>query len=459
MNANGPKAASLPAAAFVRPGIVRQFLVWAQRADAEARAEAASALTRAYLHSDLTPELRAEAAIAATALLDDPSPIVRRALAEALSGASEAPRHLVLALAADQSDVAAAVLQRSPVLTAAELAICAAAADVVAQSALARRPNLAPTVIAALIEGGERDAIVTLVGNGDIDLSPDALTRIVARFDGDAGVREALLERPFLPASLRARIAIATAKDLSVAAARWLPGERAGRVAREAREQALSSIAHACRPGERAALVRTLRECSALTPSLLMRSLLGGERDLFAAAMAELSGVPLARVAAFMLKPRREGFAAVARRAGLKRSILPAFAAALAAVKSHRRADGEGLKLMLVRRVVDECERRDDPALARVLALLWRFAGEAARAEAAGFARAAIGEAQSARLPQSLDFAPANDDAGARPKADIGALDPQPMRLRPGVFDEPSEGPAPRLELPADLIARLDDAA
>ena len=35
-----------------------------------------------------------------TALLDDPSPLVRRALAEALGGASEAPRHLILALAA-----------------------------------------------------------------------------------------------------------------------------------------------------------------------------------------------------------------------------------------------------------------------------------------------------------------------------------------------------------------------
>ena len=54
---------------------------------------------------------------------------------------------------------------------------------------------------------------------------------------------------------------------------------------------------------------------------------------------------------------------------------------------------GEGLKLSLVQRVIDECERRDDPALGKVLALLWRFAAEAARAEAAGFAGEAIASA------------------------------------------------------------------
>ena len=206
-------------------------------------------------------------------------------------------------------------------------------------------------------------------------------------------MREALLERPLLPAALRAQIAVATAKDLSVAASRWLPRERAERVAREARDQAISSIASSCPEDERAELVRSLRACGALTPALLLRSLLGGERDLFAEALAELSGLPLPRVAAFALAPRGEGFAALAHKAGLKSQVLPAFAAALAAIKTSAGEVGGGLKLPLVQKVIDECERRDDPALAKVLALLWRFAAEAARAEAAGFARDAIASA------------------------------------------------------------------
>ena len=100
-----------------QPNIVRRFLSWAQRADAGGRAEAASALARAYLYSDLGAALRREAAIGMTSLLDDHSALVRRALAEALAGASDAPHHIVLALASDQSEISSVVLARSPVLT------------------------------------------------------------------------------------------------------------------------------------------------------------------------------------------------------------------------------------------------------------------------------------------------------------------------------------------------------
>ena len=154
MNANRPMTELLPPPSFAKPDIVRRFLAWAQSADAEARAEAASALARAYLHSELTAPVRAEAVLAMTALLDDPSVLVRRALAEALCHSSEAPRPLILALAADEPEVAAAVLRRSPVLTEADLVDCGANGDVVAQTALARRPNLPPGAAAALVESG-----------------------------------------------------------------------------------------------------------------------------------------------------------------------------------------------------------------------------------------------------------------------------------------------------------------
>ena len=74
--------------------------------------------------------------LASSAVLDDhPSALVlRRALAEALASAAEAPRHIVLALAADQADVACVVLGRSPVLEEAELIDCAAVGDGFAQS-------------------------------------------------------------------------------------------------------------------------------------------------------------------------------------------------------------------------------------------------------------------------------------------------------------------------------------
>ena len=410
VHANRPTAMLLPAPSFAKPDIVRRFLAFAQCAGPEKRANAASALARAYLHSDLAQAMRTEAELAMTALLDDPSPLVRRAIAEALGSAGDAPRPLILALASDQLEVAAAVLSRSPALTDADLVDCVAIGDVVAQTAIARRADLLPGAIAALAEIGQREAILALIGNREVALVAAALARIFARFGADAEVREALLERPSLGASLRAQIVVATANELSVAASQWLASERAERIAREARDQAICSIASACPDGERAELVRSLRASGALTPALLLRSLLGGERDLFAGAVAELSGAPLRRVAAFIRDPRGEGFAALAHKAGLKSGVLPAFRAALAAMKVHVAEVGDGLRLPLVQAVIDECERRDDPALAKVLALLWRFAAEAVRAEA----RDAIASAPLGRLPRNLDFS-ANDDASAKP--------------------------------------------
>ena len=86
--------------------IVRQFLCWIQTAPPGDRADATSALARAYLYSDLAREDRLAAEAAMTVLLDDPSPLVRRALAEALASSADAPHGIMLGLARDQTDIA-----------------------------------------------------------------------------------------------------------------------------------------------------------------------------------------------------------------------------------------------------------------------------------------------------------------------------------------------------------------
>jgi hypothetical protein len=49
MHANLPTTELLPAPFCAKPDIVRRFLAWVQTADADARAQGASALARAYL--------------------------------------------------------------------------------------------------------------------------------------------------------------------------------------------------------------------------------------------------------------------------------------------------------------------------------------------------------------------------------------------------------------------------
>jgi uncharacterized protein (DUF2336 family) len=183
---------------------------------------------------------------------------------------------------------------------------------------------------------------------------------------------------------------------------------------REATEQAIASIAASCRSEERWELARALRKQGVLTPALLLRSLLGGERDLFVAAIAELTRVSHPRVAAFVRDSNGEGFAALARRAGLPIHSLIAFRAALRALESYDGARGEGLKLPLVEKVIAACEERNDLALAGILSLLWRFASEAAKAEARRFTRHAAAGLPAPRQPQSLLFLPAAIDERGR---------------------------------------------
>jgi uncharacterized protein (DUF2336 family) len=451
-----------PALDVGEPSIVRRFLAWAQRADAEGRAEAVSALARAYLYSDLAPEARAEAALGLTAALDDPSALVRRALAEALASAADAPRHIVLALAGDQSEVASVVLARSPALTDAELVDCVATGDVVAQGAIARRPRLGAGVAAALAEIGERAAALALADNLGADLNPSALWRIFERFGDDAEVREALVSRTWLPPALRNELAAATARALAdFAAGRdWLSPQRAERIARDAREQATVAIVRSCEEDNLGELVRRMRAGGTLTVAVLMRALLSGDRGFFVQAAAEISGVPERRAAAFAGDPASQGFAALYRKARLPQAFLPAFRAALAGIEALGLARGDLVSRALTERVIKACESSGDPGLAPIQSLLWRLAAEAAREDAREFAEGAVRAAAprlSAPRLEAPDYEPLLIEAVAAALEDFTAPAVEaPSEASDAEFEEWLAAP---VRLPQDMTTALADAA
>ena len=129
--------------------IVRQFLQWVRTAPAADRADATSALARAYLYSDLSKDDRIAAEGAMLMLLDDASPLVREALAQALAASDEAPPAVILALAGDLPDIATIVLERSPLLIDADLVDRVGSGETWAQAAIARRRGLPRSVAAA----------------------------------------------------------------------------------------------------------------------------------------------------------------------------------------------------------------------------------------------------------------------------------------------------------------------
>ncbi len=391
-------ADSFPLAA-ADAGLMRRFLAWATRAYPHERAAAVNALARAYLHSPLPTSARADAEAALTRMLDDPEVMVRRALAEAFAGARDAPRPIVLALASDVSEVARVVLAQSPLLGEADLVDCAGYGDAVAQRAIALRARVPAPVAAALAEVGERGAALALIGNLGAELSKPTLWRLFERFQDDAEVRERLIERPALPPALRAAIAAATTADLTgfVTQARWLEPRRAGRLARDGREQAFVAIAAECDGADLAELVAWLRGAGHLTVALLLRGLAGGDAALFAQCLAEMADMPAARAAALAREPRGQGFAALYARAGMPAHLLPAFRIAAECARGAKA--GVAVDYALTQRMLRAIEALADPALAPAAAMLWRLAGEGARDDAREFAaHALVPEPQAAPL-------------------------------------------------------------
>ncbi|HMK88579.1 MAG TPA: DUF2336 domain-containing protein [Methylocystis sp.] len=375
------------------PMIVRNFLQWAKNAPSAHRAEGAGALARAYLYTDLDEKGRRDAEIALMSLLDDPSPLVRRALADNFASAADAPHSLIAALANDQSDIAGPVLSRSPLLSEAELIDCAAIGDAFAQTAIALRARVPLSVSAALAEVGAREAAISLAVNPGAELAEFSMRRMVERFGDDGEMREALLSRPHLPGAVRAELVAAAAASLTsfVVGCAWLSPERAERLSREARDKAhviivADTASRQGRDGLRA-LAKHLRVSDQLTPSLVLRALLCGRRDLFEAALAELSGVREDRVAGQIRDFRGAGFAALYAKAGLPAKFLPAFRAALEAQRAFgdremREGDEARLSLAMIKRVLSACESFNRGELDRLLALLRRFEVEAALEEA-----------------------------------------------------------------------------
>jgi uncharacterized protein (DUF2336 family) len=321
-------------------------------------------------------------------LLDDASPLVREALAQALAGSAEAPPAVILALAGDLPEIAAIVLERSPLLIDTDLVDRVGSGEAWAQAAIARRRALPRPVAAALAEVGSAEACLILIESHDADIPAFSLGRLIERHGHLAALREALFARDDLSAAHRQALVVKLSATLAgfVVDRNWLAQERAQGIAREACEKATVTIAAAAEPNDTARLVCHLRESAQLTAGLILRALLSGNLALFEQALVELSGLPAARVAGLVHDRHGAGLRALYQRTGLPASAFPAIAAALDAMHEtgfHGDPGGAArLKRRMIERVLTSCEDHPSADIEPLLMLLRRFATEAAREEA-----------------------------------------------------------------------------
>src|SRR5438874_11890578 len=340
-------------------------------------------------------------------LLDDGSPLVRQAMAEVFARSADAPAAIVQALSLDQPSVALPVLEHSPLLIDADVVDIVATGNCETQCAIARRITLPASVAAAIAEVGTAAAALELIENAYAELAPFSWDRIVERHGHLAAIRESMLVLEDLPAATRVALVAKLSETLAqfVVARNWLSADRAGRIASEARERSTVNIAARSGGDDMRGLVRHLRATGHLTAGLILRTLLSGNLDLFHCALAELSGLPLARVSALLHDRGRVSLRALLIKAGLPESTFAAFQVAIDVGHEIGYADSDGaaarLRRRMVERVLTHCET-DGRSAEPLLILLRRFATESAREEARLFCDELVAEEAAAPAGHDL---------------------------------------------------------
>jgi uncharacterized protein (DUF2336 family) len=399
--------------------IVHRFFAFMRTAPAEARAAATGSLAQAYLCDQLDPAERPDAVTAMMLALDDEEPLVRYALAVALAQHPDAPRTVIVALAADQSDIAAIVLAGSPVINEAELIHHAVMGNLAVQVAIADRLDLAAPVAAALAEIGDLGALVALARNASACIPEFAMKRMLDRCGENTMLRQALAARQDLSLPIRQAIIAACAKGAEKI--NTPQGQQTG-MAEDAAERATVALAAGASPQELTQLARHLRCSGQLTSRLVLRAFIVGQVAFSSAMLVELSGLSASRVEALLQDGRGAGFAALYRKARLPQSLLGVFVQTIESRREILRAQpetaGARLARLIVGRVLERCQTLVQPGFESLLVMLRQLETEAAREDARNserdltiegwsrelFAQAMIDEQRAARANDVLDL-------------------------------------------------------
>ena len=324
--------------------ITQPFLALLSVSDSRQRVVAVGPLVRAFVSPKLNAVSRDEIGAGLVGILDDPNPVVRRALAEAIADHAEAPHHIVAALASDQIAVCAPVVQRSTVLRDRDLVELIGEGEAATQMLIASRARVSAPVAAALIEVAGGEACVKLLENPGASILPEGFARLAERHAMDPAVRATMLARSDLPVHVRQGLTIALCDalgDLGMVKDVVRP-ERAQRFLREAWERVSVELAASCGPSERQVLIGYLDATGHLSAGLILRALVNGNVAFLEDCFAFLSGLPARRVARLIHDRHGPGFRALYERASLPPNLFWGFRIAVDTVLE---AIGRGVDL------------------------------------------------------------------------------------------------------------------
>jgi uncharacterized protein (DUF2336 family) len=260
---------------------------------------------------------------------------IRKRLAEKLATAEWAPPAMINVLALDEIEIARPIIASSPVLKDPDLIRLLVEATVEHQIEIARRPNLGPEVVAAILKAAEPAVMTALASNHSAEAGPTQMAELVEAAREVASLRSPLARHPRLTGELALQLYAWVGHALRESLAdrfRLDPSLIDGALVQSVTEaHANTSAAKAreasARDGEREAmearLIEKLHAAGQLRAGYLVRALQEGRLSLFAIALATLGRFEIEQVRRAVDSERPELLGLACAAVGIDRSVFP----------------------------------------------------------------------------------------------------------------------------------------
>ena len=300
-------------------------------------ATAAQNLCAVLAKTVLTPKERSEAQDILRFVAADANQLVRQALVKTLTASPLVPRDVALRLLQDIDEIALPLLNYSPAFSDKDLVEILQRAGTARQVAIALRPNLSERVTGMIADLGVPEAVRTACRNENAMFSERALNKVVERFAGADDILDALAYRRVLPKSVLEKLITLVSEQVREHLVKHhdVSPALAAQIASGTLERAVIDLVDEIEATpDLVGFLYHLHTANRLTASLLLRGLAQGMMGFFEHGVAQLSGLPHARVWLMVHNSGAAGFRAVYERAGLPHRLFPAFQSAVDAFQT-----------------------------------------------------------------------------------------------------------------------------
>jgi uncharacterized protein (DUF2336 family) len=351
----------------------------------EARCQLARELAQLTCKSD-TPEAERNCVIPSILKLAvDPVADVRRTLATGLAGCANVHADIVFSIIADDDEVALPFLAATPALDSWMMIAVIRVGDVSRQIGIARRADIAPEVIDAIVGEAGINACLMLLDNPTFLPTAEHYRTLYQRFSRENDLVARLMRCEDLPHDIRimqAKRASNRAHQL-MAERGWFAANDAAELVADAEEGAIIDILTSASEEELVSVMRFLTAKGMLTPSIVMRAACTGEMVIVEHAIAHLADSSLARVRAVLYGRHGLSFSMLYKKCGLPISCQGIVAAAAdvqrEVLESGRAIAAEEFGRRLVEQIMTDYESMPPRERVRNLDCIGRFAGDRVR--------------------------------------------------------------------------------